>query len=228
MKNSFERLARIAELGFKPTCIYDCGAFIGHWTNEVHSIFPESHFVLVEPNALLHEEIRNNTATFSDQTTLIPKAVSDSKGEITLNIWEDKRHNNPITAMAASSVCSHVQGAPAKQLTVDKTTVDDIATETGRTPDFLKLDLQGFEKFALQGAEKSLKHAEVVMIEFGCLDAYIDRTTPNDLMQCLYGYGFVLYDIVDLLYRPYDGALAGGDFIFVKGDSILKAHKDFF
>jgi len=36
-----------------------------------------------------------------------------------------------------------------------------------------------------------------------------------------------LYDIIDLIYRPYDNALTGGDFFFVKNDSNLKSHKGY-
>ena len=95
-------------------------------------------------------------------------------------------------------------------------------------PDLLKLDLQGFELPALKGADQCLKHAELCIVEFGCLDAYKERTTPNDVMNLMYQYDYVLYDIVDLIYRPYDGALVGGDFFFVKSDSRLKEHKDYF
>jgi len=63
------------------------------------------------------------------------------------------------------------------------------------------------------------------MIEFGCLEAYADRTTPDDLLELMYQNDYCLYDIVDCHYRPYDGALTGGDFFFVKNSSVLRKHK---
>jgi len=47
-------------------------------------------------------------------------------------------------------------------------------------------------------------------------------------MDIMYDNGFYLYDIVDLRYRPCDGALAGGDFFFIKASSKLRARKDYF
>ena len=38
---------------------------------------------------------------------------------------------------------------------------------------------------------------------------------------------YCLYDIIDLIYRPYDNALTGGDFIFVKNSSQLKEYKGY-
>ncbi len=68
---------------------------------------------------------------------------------------------------------------------------------------------------------------EAFIIEFGCLPAYEDRTTPNDLFKIMYANNYCLYDIIDLIYRPYDNALTGGDFFFVKNDSDLKSHKGY-
>ena len=95
----------------------------------------------------------------------------------------------------------------------------------GLVPDLVKLDLQGGELAALDGSTNALKTAELMLIEFGCLDAYIDRTTPRDLLDIMFENDYCLYDIVDCHYRPYDGALTGGDFIFVKNSSALRAYK---
>jgi hypothetical protein len=40
-------------------------------------------------------------------------------------------------------------------------------------------------------------------------------------------HDYCLYDIIDLISRPYDGALTGGDFIFVKNNSQLKKYKGY-
>ncbi len=222
------RLAHMAKLGFKPTVIYDCGAFIGKWAKETRNTFNDSKFVLVEPNYDLYDQIEANTQSFVNDAVLIKGAVADKEGEVTLNIWENSNHKSKSTALAGSSLLEHVQGEASKKIVVPKRTIDSIVDETGLKPDLLKLDLQGAELPALIGAKKALSSAEAVIVEFGCLDAYENRTTPRQLMDFLYDNGFVLYDIVDLRYRPYDGALVGGDYFFVKKDSKLKEHKDYF
>ena len=40
-----------------------------------------------------------------------------------------------------------------------------------------------------------------------------------------FDHDYCLYDLVDLHYRPYDRALTGGDYIFVKNSSALRAYK---
>lgn len=224
----YDRIAHARTIGFDPTIVFDCGAFIGRWTRSISDIFASAKFVMIEPNHLLNEEIRKNTQGMGERAVLVNAAVGRREGQAVLNIWEDPRHKNKTTALAASSLLDHVQGAPHRTLTVRLTTIDRIAGDLGYFPDLLKLDLQGGELDALMGAKRALATCEMCVVEFGCLEAYINRTTPHDLMVIMYESGFCLYDVFDLRYRPYDGALTGGDFAFVKKTSKLKQHKDYF
>ena len=172
--------------------------------------------------------IEKNIQLIKHRITVVNAAVSDKPGKGQLNVWDNPKHNDKITALAASSLLDHVQGRATKKIDVDIKTLDMIVEESKKLPDLLKLDLQGGEIKALIGAKELLKSVELCIVEFGCLDAYVGRTTPNDLMEIMYNSGFCLYDIVDLRYRPYDGALAGGDFFFIKTKSKLRKHKDYF
>ncbi|MFV8819710.1 FkbM family methyltransferase [Haliea sp. E17] len=223
-----DRLKHAASLGYSPGVVFDCGAFIGRWAREVHQIFPGANLVLIEPNSELYARIAENTQPFSSQVQLIEAAVGEQDGRMQLNIWENPKHGNETTALAASSLLDHVQGQATRSLDVAVKRIDDIAQQAGCWPDLLKLDLQGAELPALKGAVKALENCELCIIEFGCLEAYKERTTPAELMSFMDEMGFALYDIVDVRYRPYDKALVGGDFFFVKRNSALKSHKDYF
>lgn len=222
------RLAHAGSLGFQPEVIFDCGAFIGKWAQEVNQIFPDSQLVLIEPNSELYPRIAEHVKPFASQARLIEAAAGESEGIMELNIWENPKYGNQTTALAASSLLGHVQGEATRSLPVRVRTIDDIARECGVWPDLIKLDLQGAELPALRGAVQALEACELCIIEFGCLEAYKARTTPAELITFMDEQGYSLYDIVDIRYRPYDGALTGGDFFFVKRDSQLKAHKDYF
>jgi FkbM family methyltransferase len=222
-----ERLEHASQLGFRPNVVFDCGAFIGRWAKSVFEMFPKTKIIMFEPNIELNDHIKKNLKG-QDNYILENVAVGENEGEVVLNVWENAKHANPLTKLAASSLLGHVQGDASKKLRVPLRTIDQVAAQHATYPDLIKLDLQGAELPALKGAEKSLEKAEMCIIEFGCLDAYIERTTPNHLMAFMYERDFVLYDIVDLRYRPYDGALVGGDYFFVKKSSNLKVHKDYF
>ena len=216
------RLQHLKRIGFSPRVVYDCGAYIGRWTRAVAQVFPGLQCVLCEPNRSLLPRITENIASIEPAPLVLDVAVGDRPGAAELNIW-----GNDQTTVAGSSLLAHVQGDAGTRLEVSVDTIDQIAERMGHCPDLLKLDLQGAELAALTGAKHVLESAEVVIVEFGCLDAYVDRTTPRDIMDLLYDRDYCLYDIVDLIYRPYDGALTGGDFFFVKKNSPLKAYKGF-
>lgn len=221
MPRCAQRLEHLKALGFNATNIVDAGAFSGGWTSEVNRIFPHSRFLVIEPNPHTQEKIRQAISAMGNRATLIQKAVADRSGRMTFNIWGD-----PNEATSAS-LQSHVRGDADCQLEVDVTTIDELIAQHAFTPELIKLDLQGAEVKALYGSAQALKTTEVFIVEFGCLQAYVSRATPRELLDIFYDNDYCLYDIVDCHYRPYDGALTGGDFFFVKNSSPLKAHVDY-
>ena len=221
MPSCHDRLKHAARIGFEPKCIVDAGAFTGDWTLQTHRIFPDASYLVIEPNPHTQDGIRDRLADIAPSPILEQKAVADETGMLTFNIWGD-----PLKATSAS-LQEHVKGEAENRVDVEVTTLDSLLNTHNLSPDLIKLDLQGAEVKALRGAASALKTAEMFIVEFGCLQAYIDRATPHQLMEIFYDNDYCLYDIVDCHYRPYDGALTGGDFFFVKNSSSLKTHLDY-
>lgn len=212
-----KRVRWLSTVGFKPLTVFDAGAFEGHWTATTAAVFPDARFVLIEPNPQSMQSARKRLARHSPTPFYVEAAVGATAGSARLNIWSRE-------AEQGSSLLGHVAGAPQEAVEVRVTTLDAIAAEVGHYPELVKLDLQGFELEALKGARRVVAEARIFIIEFGCLPAYIDRVSPRDLLDHMYESGYVLYDVFDLLYRPYDGALTGGDFVFVKKDDDLRSY----
>ncbi len=218
----YERLKHMKSLGFSPQIVFDCGAFIGEWTLQASRIFGSAQFVLIEPNKMITNQTRARIADIRPEVILLEVAVGDERKSAHLNVWADEQ-----VPMDSSSLLAHAHGDPASKIEIEILPLDEISETLGLRPDLLKLDLQGSELPALKGARHVLRNVELVIVEFGCLEAYVERTTPRDLMDVMYDNDFSLYDIVDLIYRPYDGALAGGDFFFLKRDHPLSRYKEY-
>jgi FkbM family methyltransferase len=222
------RLRHLKSLGFSPKVILDGGAFVGKWTKQSASFFPGAQFVMIEPNPEVIEPARQRVADVNPTPIIIQCAIGEQNGTATLNVWEKDSYDSKETALSGSSLLPHVMGSATRQATVAVRTLADIANEIGAVPDLVKLDLQGFEGPALRGAGHVLGKAELFLVEFGCLEAYIGRTNPRELFNLFYDHNYRLYDIVSLGYRPYDQAMYGGDFMFVHRESKLVEHKGFF
>ena len=214
-----DRLQHAKDLGFAPRVIFDGGAYRGYWARDVSRLFDGAQLVVIEPNPYAREVIASTIADVRPAPIVVGDALGAAPGTASLHIWRENSKDR------GASLLDHVSGEPRTTVDVAVRTLDSISTELGLVPDLVKLDLQGGELAALHGSTNALRSAELMLIEFGCLDAYIDRTTPRDLLDIMFESDYCLYDIVDCHYRPYDGALTGGDFIFVKNSSALRAYK---
>lgn len=215
-----DRLKNMKNHGFDPKVILDGGAHLGKWSESMSSMYPDAEYLIVEPNPAVSKKIEERINPAGIKYNLIKKALGPEKGETFLNVWEEAD-----TKLVGSSICGHFRDEEPKKVACEVIDLDSIADEFNVTPDLVKLDLQGYELEALKGATKVLEKAECFLIEFGCLEAYVERATPRDLINFMYENNFTLYDIVDLHYRPYDNALTGGDFFFISNNSKLKEYK---
>jgi FkbM family methyltransferase len=217
---SIERLKLAKKLGFTADVIFDGGAHLGNWSKEASHIYQQAKFVLFEPNTHITKDTKATLEKTNIDFELFENAIGAKDNEkVTLNIWGENT--------TGASVLGHVQGNPSSQIQINTITLDTAADTLKVKPNLVKLDLQGGEFNALLGAEKILQNAEMFIVEFGCLEAYVERTTPRQLLDIMYDNNYCLYDIVDVRYRPYDNALTGGDFFFVKNDSILRSYKGY-
>ena len=201
MPTCFDRLQHARSLGFSPRAIVDGGAFVGEFTREAAALFPGARFVVVEPNPFIQESIRQNTGHIKPTPIFCQCALGAVTGKTVFNIWGDP------TKATGASLLAHVRGDADHSVDVTIETVDNLLAKYAFSPDLIKLDLQGAEAMALKGAAKALASTEMLVVEFGCLEAYSGRTTPREIMDILYDFDYCLYDIVDCHYRPYDGAL---------------------
>lgn len=218
----FSRLENAKNIGFDPKVIFDCGASIGSWTIGASRMFSGTQIVAVEPNKKIINILKEKTSNITPRPIIVEGAVGEKKGKAFLNIWD-----NEETKMSGSSLKEHVQGEPREKMEIELHALDDLALDLKLKPDLIKLDLQGGEIEALAGAQQLLKETEMFIIEFGVLEAYFNRSTPRKLLDIMFDNDYCLYDVVDLIYRPYDDALTGGDFFFLKNSSPLRKYKGY-
>ena len=210
------RIRALARAGFSPSVIVDGGAFSGNWSLDVHRVFPRAQLVVIEPNPEMMTVCERKLGTHHPRPCFERCALGPAPGRATLKLWSG-------SAGSAASLLEHVSGPPSRAVDVEVRTMDGILESLGLRPDLVKLDLQGFELPALQGAQRALASAEAVIVEISCLGAYVDRSSARSIFDFMYDHGFELHDIADLGYRPMDGALAGADLTFVRSTSPLRA-----
>lgn len=206
--------------GFKPRGIIDVGANEGAWTSRVLSVFPHTPVLMIEPQKEMSTRLeaiveKNHGCCY------INAGAGRVEGELVQTIWEDLAGSSflpPIDQCALES---------GKQRKTRIVTIDGILkTHQGFHPDFVKLDIQGFELEALAGAETLFGRTELFIIETSLFAFMPQQPTARDVIAFMGERSYELYDITSYLRRPLDGALGQVDFAFAKAAGGFRKSND--
>ena len=209
-------LERLASIGFQPKQIFDVGAYRGEFAQSCLNIWENTNiacFEALEPQVVQLQQLAHHSPAITVFPVLLGAEV---------------REKVPLhQAETASSILSeHIpQNFPVSFHTMQ--TVDQVVQNHfgGRSPDFLKLDVQGYELEVLKGAEKSLASLQVILAEVNLLDIHQNVPLLADIITWLNERDWVAYDICGLTRRPLDKALWQADFVFVPRESALRSDK---
>ena len=208
-KSSFLRLKH---LGFTPNTILDIGAFEGNWAEDIYTIFPNAHILMVEGQKNKKDTLELKSKNIPNSNVQIALLGAEIKN-VEFNIYE-----------TASSVFKEDNETNAKTEQIELTLLDDLVlgTEFEQT-DLIKIDTQGYELEILKGGKNVLKSAKVVLMEVSMLGIYKGAPLIDEVISFMKVNGFVLYDICSIMRRPYDQALFQSDFLFLKEDHLLRS-----
>ncbi len=212
-------LGNMRKLGFNPRFIVDIGAFQGEWTAMAKTEFPHASVLMLEAQESKRPALEAiKTASRGDIDYRISVMGSTEGESIFFNEYDH--------APTACSVLVDHAAAATRKIERSLSTLDSILAEGAfPNPNFIKLDVQGYEIEVLKGAREAMQSAEVILMEVSIIDLYQGNPLLHDVLAFMTDYGFKTYDICSLLRRPLDHALCQMDVIFVKEMSRLCQHK---
>lgn len=198
---------------FSPRTIIDIGAAFGDWSKLCLKIFPDARYFLFEPL----EEFAGVLKRFADEfenVIYFGVAAGSHKGDIVINVHKD---------LVGSSALKETEGpfVDGQPREVPVVTLDE-AVKDSSGPYLIKIDVQGAELEVLAGAEKILQDTEYIILEVSLFQSIINGPQLFDVINFMKEKGFVVYDIISLLYRPIDQALSQVDMAFVKENGIFR------
>ena len=204
-------LRALSERGFSPKVVIDGGAHLGAFSLVAKTMFPQARFHLIEPqpacSAHLSRTCVENGFVFHEC------ALADKSGR------------GFLTGTVEPDTGAHMlPGLHADSIPVVTTSLDDLFGSSIHKDDraLLKLDLQGYELFALRGGTTLLSSVELILLEVSFF-AQAYEPSVVDLLAFLDANGFILYDIAALAGRTRDNRLKQGDFVFArKGSALLQ------
>lgn len=209
-------LERLAARGWSPAHVLDVGAYRGDFARECLRLWPRARLTCFEPLPARADDLDALAKTHPAMRVhraLVGAAVRD---RVTLH-----------EAETASSVLTEWQPNqfPAREYpmtTIDHAIAPDLSAPR---PEFLKIDVQGYELEVLKGAERTLSSLAAVLTEVNLLDIHQDVPLLDQLVAWLSARDWVVYDVAGLTRRPLDQALWQADLVFVPRASPWRADK---
>lgn len=192
----------------------DIGAYVGKWSINVLEVYPNAKILMVEAQSdkvPYLEEIKKRYPT-TDYAISLLSAVDG-----VVMLFEENETASHIAFREEA-------GIQYKKMATQ--TLDMLAAvKQFPLPDLLKLDVQGHEMEVLKGAKNCLAHATVCLLEITLLNLGDDTPLLVEMIAFMDQNGFQVYDISQLMRRPFDNALYQIDLFFVKKNSWLIADK---
>lgn len=208
-------LRQLARMGVTPATVVDVGA--AHGTPALYETFPAARHLLVEPLAEFEAPLRALAAGLSD-ARVVMAAAGPCPGRIVLNVHPDLVGSSAYREDEDSDVNGTAREVP--QVTVDEL----VASSRSAGPYLLKVDAQGYELDVLRGAVQVLPATEAVLLEVSLFRFFQGGPDFAEVVAFMRDLGLVAYDVLDLKYRPLDGAQSQVDIVFVPEASPLRRH----
>lgn len=211
MPDTILSLQRLQATGFCPKYAIDVGAYIGEFTIMFKKIFIKTQVLMVEPQIAKEFILESVCARYPDCQYRLALVGAENKDSVPFLLEES---NSRVFVQAEAERDNIIM----KQVRLDDITSDGVFI----SPEFLKIDVQGYELEVIKGAPRILSNVEVILMEVSLIPIG-GAPLFYDVVKLMDERGFRLYDICNFIYRPLDGALWQIDVIFVKKTSFLVA-----
>jgi FkbM family methyltransferase len=160
--------------------ILDVGANVGSWSQLLLEKLPEAKVFMFEPAPTSQAEIRKLNLR---NATLLPFAAGEKTGKASLYSSE----NCDGSASLHARLDTYFSKKNYETIEIETTAIDEIIEAKSLDfIDFMKMDIEGHEVFALRGAQKTMRAHRVgaLLFEFG-LGNINSRTFFKDFWEML-------------------------------------------
>ncbi len=201
-------LTRLRERGITPRFAIDGGACLGDWCRVFRSVFPEAGVLMIEAQRE-HGRALSALAAGSGGRVEYTSALLGPPGldSVDFAVLED------AAGGTGSSVLPERSDVPRRVERLPVQTLDSlVAGHRFGQPDFVKLDVQGYELQVLAGASAVLQAQPLVLLEVSLLEYNAGAPLAHEVIAWLAERGYLMAEVFDLSRR--NGVMVQVDLLF--------------
>jgi FkbM family methyltransferase len=198
-------------IGFRPKTIVDVGVADG--TLELYRHFPHSKLELVEPIEEFRSSIEGILKKYPGNVHFVAAGPKDQEVSFAIDPDVSAWHNAKLAT-----------GRRAATRVVQMRRLDTILKDV-EGPVLLKIDVEGFELGVVDGAPELMRLVEVAILETRMIQTVEESAIFSEVCSHMVALGFEVYDIIDMVARPLDGALVLCDIVFVRRDGPFRSDR---
>lgn len=207
----------LQELGVE--IVLDVGANVGQYGTEIRAGGYANRIVSLEPLRGAFDQLAL-LAENDPEWDVLNVGASDASGAANINVA-----GNVASSSLLSMTEIHTAAAPASEIrgreAIKLIRIDSLQA-LGK-PIYLKLDIQGHELAALDGAIGILGSVSAIEIECSIKELYLGQPLIADVLNRLDQEGFRLEQLEPGFHDPTSGAILQFDGVFVRGSGAGRA-----
>lgn len=200
-----------------PIFIVDAGAQHGQTTQQYLEAFPHCRIIALEPESRNHAAATATLAPFGDRVELFQAGLSNVDGTADLQVTSHSGAHSLLEVGDMRYYDEPVSILPSERIRT--VTIDSLCrSQSINSLDILKMDIQGGELMALQGAGRMLARGAIraVVLEVLFQPLYRNQPTFWDLAHYLQRYQYVLQGLYEpQVHAKNPALLRWADAIFV-------------
>ncbi len=197
----YELLNLFRSMNIKLETIIDIGANRGMFTKTANYFFPEAKIIAFEPLKNCFAELINLKINKS-HIECYNLALSNSEEE--KNIYHSEYdYSSSILEMDELHKNAFPYSAKYKEEKIMTARLDDIININNyKRPILMKIDVQGYENYVIEGAIKTMKSIDYIICEMSFQTLYKDQILFDDLYKIISNKGFKFLGPVTVNKHP--------------------------
>lgn len=181
------------------TVAYDIGAATGACTLAYARVATVAQVFAFEPLSDSYAELERRTRDHSNVRCFqVALGAEREQRDLNRSAWRDTSSFLPVGSVTRAEfpLAVNIEGTESVRVTP----LDDLVAEEGLPhPDFVKIDVQGFEDQVISGAGKTLSAARTVVVEVSFRPLYEGAPLFDDVYLLMRDLGFRLGGVSGLL-----------------------------